>query len=118
MMATNTKSKTVDHPLSSSSLSKYVPCGYLIYEIEKADDKWKCIFCLLIIKEPIQLTECGHRCCKGCFESRAADATDDILICRADECNCEFHKSQVKLIFMSIKSCKDKLHFFYFKDNA
>jgi hypothetical protein len=113
-MAANTKLKTVDHPPSLPSTSKSVRCGYLIYEIEKADDKWKCISCSLIIKEPIQLTECGHRCCKGCFESRAADAADDILTCQVDECNTKFHKSQVKLIFMSIKSCKDKLHIFLF----
>jgi hypothetical protein len=118
-MSTNNKSKQVDRTNSSHSIIEYLACGYLIHCIEKVDNKWKCIYCLLIIKEPIQLTECGHRCCRGCFESRAAEAVDNMMVCPASECGITFNKNQVKIIFMFTKSCKYKLHiFFYFKDDA
>jgi len=74
--------------------SEHLLCGYKTYLTEEADNKWKCIFCKLIIKEPIQLTECGHRACKGCFESRAAAAIDGNMICPVEDCKIEYIKTQ------------------------
>lgn len=79
------------------SQSDYLPCGYRVYDIENTDPRVKCIFCRLIIKEPIQLTECGHRGCKGCFESRAADAIHDKMICPVEDCKCVFDKIDVRI---------------------
>ncbi len=95
-MANNKRSKQVDAQNPTFS-TEHSPCGYSIYEIDKADIKWKCIFCFLIMKEPIQLTECGHRCCKGCFQARAALSPDDIMTCPIEDCDIQFHKNQVKV---------------------
>jgi hypothetical protein len=111
-MATNKNSKQVD-PSVSTSASKYLSCGYQIYGLEKADNRYKCPYCVLIMKEPIQLTECGHRTCKGCFESRATDTADDMMLCPVVDCDTKFHKNQVKIILMFIRS----YIFIHFKDN-
>ena len=66
--------------------------------MQNTSDRWKCIFCHLIIKEPLQLTECGHRCCKGCYESRAVLAPNDMMMCPDDECQYSFHKTKVGII--------------------
>ncbi|CAF1918599.1 unnamed protein product [Rotaria magnacalcarata] len=80
---------------SSGNISEHLACGYIILNCENVSDKWKCIYCFLIIKEPIQLMECGHRACKGCHESRAALATDGIMICPVEECKQQYYKAQV-----------------------
>ncbi len=118
-MATGKSSQQV-HPSSSSSpTSDSLLCGYQIHEIKKADSKWKCIYCDRIIKQAMQLTECGHRCCKGCYESRAAAvAIGEKMTCPVRECNTQFEKSEVRTIFMTIKYCVHKLCIFYFKDNG
>lgn len=97
-MANNKKSKQVDAQ-NPTFATEHSPCGYSIYEINKADSKWKCIYCFLIMKEPTQLTECGHRCCKGCFQSRAASTPDDTMTCPVEDCHAEFRKNQVKIYF-------------------
>ena len=117
MANANKKTKQVDHIQPASTLPQTLSFGYSIYDIENADPKWKCIFCSLIMKEPIQLTECGHRCCKGCFESRAADAVNDELECPVDDCHTSFHKGQVRIIFTSKTACQAQSCIF-FKDNA
>ena len=96
-MATNKKSKQGDSALTSSSILAYLLYGYCPYELEKIDIKYKCPYCSSMMKEPIQLTECGHRTCKGCFESRATDAIKDMMVCPVPDCKTEFHKTQVKL---------------------
>jgi hypothetical protein len=88
---------------SSFDAFEYLRCGYEIDDIQSTSDRFKCAYCQLIIKEPIQLIECGDRCCKGCFESRAAPLTiDDVMICPAAECETKFHKNQVRTIFLLI----------------
>jgi hypothetical protein len=114
-MASSKTSKQADHSHSSSSISEYLPCGYEVNDIERLSPKCRCIYCILVIKEPIQLTECGHRCCKGCFESRAAASIDDKMLCPVPECDTKFSKNQVRIIFISTKSCKDKLSIFILK---
>jgi len=52
------------------------------------------------MKEPIQLTECGHRGCRGCFESRAAVAINGKMTCPAEECKCDFDKNDVRTVFL------------------
>ncbi len=116
-MANSKILKQADRLYPSSTISGPLPCGYQVDDIERLNPKWRCIYCNLVIKEPTQLTECGHRCCKGCFESRAAALTDDKMRCPVPECETEYFKTQVRIIFISTKSCKDKLSIFYFKDN-
>ncbi len=33
------------------------------------DSRYICRSCVLILREPVQLTCCGHRQCKACIES-------------------------------------------------
>ena len=86
---------------SSVPISELLRCGYNIFQLDKIANKWKCSYCQWIMKEPIQLTECGHRGCKECFESRAALATDGMMTCPVEECLCAFHKDQVGIVFPS-----------------
>ncbi|CAF1061544.1 unnamed protein product [Adineta ricciae] len=74
--------------------SEFLSYGYSVYEMEKVPDKWKCVFCSGIIKEPVQFVECGDRSCRGCYESRLAASPNGKLICPGQECNVEFDKSQ------------------------
>ncbi|CAF3606472.1 unnamed protein product [Adineta steineri] len=62
----------------SRSMSSYSPCGYLV-------------------DEPIQFVECGHRSCKGCFESRIAAATNGQVTCPDEDCNYQFDRNQIML---------------------
>ncbi len=71
---------------SSPLISEYPKCGYIIDGLEETNSRFKCIFCSLIMREPIQLTECGHRCCRECFEIRAAKTTDGNIACPSEDC--------------------------------
>jgi hypothetical protein len=99
-MDDNKKSKNIDRSPPPTPTSRHLPCGYIIHDMDNANIKWKCVYCLLIMKEPTQLTECGHRCCKGCFESRAAEAIKNTMFCPVPECNTAFSTSDVKNIFI------------------
>jgi len=41
--------------------------GYDVQFVNEANDVTCCI-CLLVLKEPMQGEECGHRFCKSCAE--------------------------------------------------
>ena len=93
-MATNKKSKKTTE---TTSITDYTLCGYPVNNINSYDEKYICPYCSLIIKEPIQFTECGHRACRGCFEQRAATA-DETMVCPVGDCETKFHKDQVKYL--------------------
>ena len=43
--------------------------SYYIYEfVDEVPDKLKCSIFLYPLKDPIQVTECGHRLCKLCVD--------------------------------------------------
>jgi hypothetical protein len=106
----------LSHTLSSTA--DHIRCGYPVYN-DNQDIRWKCIYCSLIIKEPIQLTQCGHRSCKGCFESRAAVTPNDVKMqCPVSDCQEIFDKTDVRIIFMHIEFYKDNICIFYFKGDA
>ncbi|UJR37875.1 hypothetical protein I4U23_030565 [Adineta vaga] len=90
-MATN---KDLKEDAQTKSSSEFLHCGYQVNGMDKAQDKWKCIFCSWIIKEPIQLTECGHRGCRGCFESRMGQAPTGKISCPGEDCDYELDRSQ------------------------
>ena len=95
-MTTSKHLKADDHTKRSPS-SEFLSYGYPVYEVEKVPDKWKCVFCSYIIKEPVQFVECGDRSCRGCYESRLAASSDGKIICPGQDCNIEFDKTQVSL---------------------
>ncbi|CAF1454114.1 unnamed protein product [Rotaria sordida] len=81
-----------DSSLPTSSYPKY---GYEVDTIEDINPRFKCIFCFLVIQNAIQLTECGHRSCRGCFEVRAAAVADENVECPVDGCHATTNKSQI-----------------------
>ncbi|CAF1078601.1 unnamed protein product [Adineta steineri] len=80
---------------SQSTVSLSLKPGYNIDDIDKANSRFKCIFCKLIIRDPIQLTECGHRSCRNCFDERANKEPDGNVTCPCDDCHIVTNKSQV-----------------------
>ncbi|CAF3756383.1 unnamed protein product [Rotaria sp. Silwood1] len=55
------------------------------------DTKYICSVCSLILRDPVQLSECGHRQCQSCF-----DAQHEITIkCR--QCQSETSRSEILL---------------------
>jgi hypothetical protein len=42
--------------------------GYIVRNTNDISERYNCEFCTFILREPIQLTECGHRLCKSCIE--------------------------------------------------
>ena len=101
LMATASKTPLITSKSSDSisSLSEHERCGYMIHNIASIINKWKCVYCFYLIKEPIQLTECGHRACRGCFESRAQlAAADEPMTCPNVDCATSFDRSQVQII--------------------
>ena len=42
--------------------------GYDYELVNEVPDKLKCSICLLPLKDPMQVTKCGHRICKVCID--------------------------------------------------
>lgn len=95
MTTTNRHSKA-DDQMKRAPSSEFSSYGYSVYEMEKILDKWKCVFCSYIIKEPVQFVECGDRSCRGCYESRLAASPTGKIVCPVQDCNVEFDRSQVR----------------------
>jgi hypothetical protein len=94
-MNSNNNSQQSNGSDSSPHISEYPKYGYNVDGIEEIHRRFLCIFCLLIIREPIQLTECGHRSCRDCFESRAERSTDGNVTCPCDDCHEITNRDQV-----------------------
>ena len=43
--------------------------GYEVDPIEAVGRRYECQICLLILRDPVQLSECGHRFCKLCIDN-------------------------------------------------
>lgn len=83
---------------SSTTSDGFFRCGYVTYNISGYDKRSICLWCSNMIKEPIQLTECGHRVCHGCFKSRAAKMdAQDTRPCPDPTCDKPFQKDQVTM---------------------
>ena len=69
--------------------------GYNIDGIDRVNPRFRCIFCQLIIQDPIQLSECGHRCCRACFDIRAQQSENGYIICPVEDCKESSHKDKI-----------------------
>ena len=69
--------------------------GYDVDGLEEINPRFICIFCSRIIREPIQLIECGHRSCRECFEHQAATTTDGNVECPCEDCHEKTNKDNV-----------------------
>jgi len=78
--------------VTSSEFELY---GYEIAHLTEINPRYRCIFCLLIINNPIQLTECGHRSCRDCFEIRANRTADGNVTCPVEDCQLITNKNEV-----------------------
>jgi hypothetical protein len=85
----------------SPPIAEYRKYGYNIDSIEELKSRFLCIFCFLLIREPIQLTECGHRSCRGCFDVRAAATADGNITCPCEDCDVITNKNQVWNLFQN-----------------
>ncbi|CAF1034674.1 unnamed protein product [Adineta ricciae] len=81
--------------VSSASTPEYTKYGFNVFGIETIDSRFKCLFCDFVIKEPIQLVECGHRICRGCFDVRAATVENGRVKCPQKDCGEFANKEQV-----------------------
>ena len=41
--------------------------GFDFLFVNDVSDELICVVCHLVLKEPVQLVQCGHRLCKSCF---------------------------------------------------
>lgn len=98
---------------NSSSASNYPKYGYIVDNITEILPRFKCIFCFLLIREPVQ-AECGHRSCRSCFEVRAAAVPDGNVTCPCDDCDEITNKSQVRKIL----KIYEIIFFILYKDYA
>jgi len=94
MLSSNNSQQSNESDLSPS-IAEYKKYGYDIEGFEEINQRFICIFCNLIIRDAIQLTECGHRCCRGCFEVRAAVSIDGNITCPCVDCHEITNKNQV-----------------------
>lgn len=69
--------------------------GFEVDRLAEFHSRYHCIFCSLIINNPIQLTECGHRSCLDCFKTRADETTDGNVMCPVDDCHAITHRNSV-----------------------
>ena len=42
--------------------------GYEAIFVSDVPEYLKCVVCHMVLKDPIQIMECGHRFCNNCFE--------------------------------------------------
>ena len=48
-------------------------------------ERYKCMVCHLVLKDPVLMVDCGHRICKQCYESMRHHTTaDNPLRCPTD----------------------------------
>lgn len=71
--------------------------GYEVDDITKISEKYRCIICSLVIRDPIQLTECGHRSCRECIQNQASLDTEEGIICPVEDCHEVTEKKQVRI---------------------
>lgn len=80
------------------SVDPYPKFGFVVDDLEHINSRYKCIFCSLIIKDPIQLSECGHRSCRECFEVRATATEAGNVTCPCEDCHLVTNKNDVRNI--------------------
>ena len=74
-------------------------CGYRVANIDQFDRRLRCLFCSLLMNDPIQLTECGHRACRACFDFQADQSSDGSVTCPEMDCQAVTKREEVGSIF-------------------
>ena len=52
--------------------------------VEELPDHFKCTICTCLLKDPIQLANCGHRFCSSCFEDLKEHSVQNDVRCPND----------------------------------
>ncbi|UJR08348.1 hypothetical protein I4U23_012619 [Adineta vaga] len=94
-MVDNFKDQRENDTNMSASVSQYQKYGFNVSDIGTFPPKYKCSFCTLIIQEPLQLTECGHRVCRKCYEVRAITEDNGRVKCPDQDCSDFADKDQI-----------------------
>ena len=71
--------------------------GYNVDRLEDYEERYKCFFCRLIMRNPVQLIGCGHRICQTCLDVHQPVGTDGFIICPFQDCNTKTQRSQVQI---------------------
>jgi len=60
--------------------------GFDVSFVEEIRDEYKCVFCCLVIRDPVQIMSCGHRFCARCFEAYKKHTEEQCnqLLCPVD----------------------------------
>ena len=69
-----------------ASVQKIESEGYDATFVNEVDEELKCAVCHLVLRDPIQLSECGHRFCHGCLRGleKYAERLHTPLLCPVD----------------------------------
>ena len=69
-----------------ASVQKIEIEGYDATFVDEVHEELKCAVCHLVLRDPIQLSECGHRFCRGCLRSleKYAERLHTPLLCPVD----------------------------------
>jgi hypothetical protein len=88
---------------SSPPIPEFPKCGYDVEGLDGINPRFKCIFCSQVIRDPVQLPECGHRSCRECFEIHATKSIDENIKCPVADCeNPISNKNKVEISFLRI----------------
>ena len=61
--------------------------GFDAMFMEEIREEYKCVFCWLVIRDPVQIMSCGHRFCARCFDEYKKKNTEEQhnqLLCPVD----------------------------------
>ena len=95
-MSTNNKLQQKNEPHLSPQLSETnTKFGYKVDDMDNVPSRYKCIFCSLIIRDPIQLIECGDRCCHGCGQVQVDSDSEGGILCPVEDCHVRTEKDKV-----------------------
>jgi len=53
--------------------------GYDYVFVEALSEDFTCVFCHLALKNPLQVEDCGHIFCKGCFDQMKQNAEIKVM---------------------------------------
>ena len=61
-------------------------CGFDVSFVEEISVEYKCVFCHLVIRDPVQIMSCGHRFCASCFDEykTRTEKQHNQLLCPVD----------------------------------
>jgi hypothetical protein len=92
--------------MESMTVSSMMVLGGPTPDFVNLDPKYKCIKCMLVLKQPRQLP-CGHRICRLCIEQLFSASSNVICPSGEEDCNNKITPDQVLSVHICMYSlCK------------